>query len=85
MGKNVTATIRMVLKRIPNGALQRCVDEAPNVMAAIADVSLAAALGAALAVISPAAVPVLAGAGARRDLEIDVQNYGKGLLAIIAA
>jgi hypothetical protein len=32
-----------------------------------------------------AAVPVLAGTGARLDLEIDVQNYGKGLLAIIAA
>jgi hypothetical protein len=56
-GKNVTAKAGPALKAPPKGgAVGVCVDEAPNVAAVIvADVALAAAAGAALAMIPPAA------------------------------
>lgn len=138
VGKNVTAKARPALKQPPTGGVVGvCVDDDKNVAAVIfADLPLAAAAGAALAMIPSAAaqdavragnlppnmadnfhevvnimcsaltasggrgvrladfavfdVPasaeaVLGGAGARLDLEVEVQGYGKGSLAIVSA
>ena len=64
-GKNVTAKAGPAAKQPPKGgAIAVCVDEAPNVAAIIvADVGLAAAAGAALAMIPPSAAQDAARAG----------------------